>query len=162
MADSGWLGVGLNTYSHAINETHFSKFIPLEVDRGIVHNIYLLHAAEMGWIGLFVFVLLIVRFLWMAARLIVRRMDNTVSWIAIGIFAGMSSLWIQSSLEWAYRQTYITVEFFMLAGFLAALPRVLKHSSAARRRARDIRHRSRFGRPQAVMPVISSAGRLTQ
>lgn len=134
MANSHWLGVGLNNYSHAINETHFSRFVPLGVDRGIVHNIYLLHAAEMGWLGLVLFVLLIGSFLWMALRLISRRMDNIVSWIAIGIFAGMLSLWIQSGLEWAFRQTYITIEFFMLAGFLAALPRVRRQMSVARSR----------------------------
>jgi hypothetical protein len=44
--------------------------------------------------------------------------------VAIGIFAGMSTLWLQALLEWAFRQTYLTVEFFLLAGFLAALPRL--------------------------------------
>lgn len=127
MAGHSWLGVGLNNYSHAINETHFSRFIPLAVDRGIVHNIFLLHAAEMGWVGLLLFILLIAHFQWMAARLIFKRMDNIVSWVAIGIFAAMLSLWIQSTLEWAFRQTYIMIEYFMLAGFLAALPGVLKH-----------------------------------
>ena len=150
MANSHWLGVGLNNYSHAINETHFSRFVPLEIDRGIVHNIYLLHAAEMGWLGLVLFVLLIGSFLCMALRIMSRRMDNIVSWIAIGIFAGMLSLWIQSSLEWAFRQTYITVEFFMLAGFLAALPRVLRQMSVARNRRVTRRayllHAARAGR----------------
>lgn len=130
MAGYSWLGVGLNNYSHAINETHFSRFIPLETDRGIVHNIYLLHAAEMGWIGLFLFLLMIIYFQWMAARLILRRLDNIISWLAIGIFAAMLSLWVQSTLEWAFRQTYIVVEYFILAGFLAALPRVQKHMSS--------------------------------
>ena len=155
MADSAWLGVGLNTYSHAINETSFSRFVPLEVDRGIVHNIYLLHAAEMGWVGLLLFLLLIARFLWMALKLIRRRMDNIVSWIAIGIFAGMCSLWIQSSLEWAFRQTYITVEFFMLAGFLAALPRVLRQQAVEQRarRARVAQHATARARYAAGLPT---------
>jgi O-antigen ligase len=143
MAGSGWLGVGLNNYSHAINETRFSRFVPLKVDRGIVHNVFLLHAAETGWIGLFLFILLISSFLWMALRIIFKRLDNVVSWVAIGIFAAMLSLWIQSSLEWAFRQTYITVEYFMLAGFLAALPRVLRHMSAMKRKRR-VSYRARL------------------
>ena len=151
MAGSGWLGVGLNNYSYNINETAYSRFVPLEVDRGIVHNIYLLHAAEMGWFGLLLFLLLIGNFLWMAFRLILRRMDNLVSWVAIGLFAGMTSLWLQSSLEWAFRQTYVTVEFFMLAGFLAALPRVLAHKSfQRRRRARQHAWWLRHARPARV------------
>jgi len=145
MADHNWLGVGLNNYSHAINETQFSRFIPLKMDRGIVHNIFLLHAAEMGWIGLALFVSLILYFQWMAARLIFKRLDNIVSWVAIGIFAAMASLWIQSTLEWAFRQTYITVEYFMLAGFLAALPRILKQTPT--RKKGGVRDRVRLLRP---------------
>ena len=133
MANSSWLGVGINNYSYAVNNTSFSQFVPLEVDRGIVHNIYLLHAAEMGWLGLFVFVLMIARFQWMAVKLILKRQDTVISHVAIGIFAAMTALWIQSLLEWAFRQTYITVEFFMLAGFLAALPRVQAHMHGLRR-----------------------------
>lgn len=132
MANSSWLGIGLNNFSYNINETHFSQYVPSKIDRGIVHNIYLLHAAEMGWLGLLVFLLLIANFMLMALRLIVMRVDNTVSWVAIGLFAAMTSLWLQSALEWAFRQTYITVEFFMLAGFLAALPRVLAHQKASK------------------------------
>ncbi len=150
MANSGWFGVGLNNYSYAINETGFSHFIPLEVDRGIVHNIYLLHAAEMGWLGLFVFVMLIVYFQWVALKIILKRQDNIVSWFAIGIFAGMLSLWLQSSLEWVFRQTYVTVEYFMIAGFLTALPRVLKHRS--RSRAALASYRARLLRAAKIQP----------
>jgi O-antigen ligase len=133
MANSSWLGIGLNNYSYQINETEFSRYIPSEIDRGIVHNIYLLHAAEMGWPGLLLFLLLIGNFLWLALRLVFRRTDNVVSWMAIGLLAGMASLWLQSLLEWAFRQTYLTIQFFMLAGFLAALPRVLRHLHQQRR-----------------------------
>ena len=136
MANDSWLGVGLNNYSYAVNNTDFSRFVPLEVDRGIVHNIYLLHAAEMGWIGLFVFLLMILRFQWMAASIIFKRYDSTVSHVAIGIFAAMTALWVQSMLEWALRQTYLTVEFFMLAGFLAALPRVHRQAVKMRKKHR--------------------------
>lgn len=130
MANSGWLGIGINNYSHAVNNTDFSRYVPLEIDRGIVHNVYLLHAAEMGWIGLAVFLLLIGRFIWIALGITIKRENNIVSHIAIGILASMLALWLQSSLEWAFRQTYIVVEYFMLAGFLAALPRVRKKMRA--------------------------------
>ncbi len=53
----------------------------------------------------------------------------------------MTSLWLQSLLEWAFRQTYLTIQFFMLAGFLAALPRVLRHQRKQRQRARIHAHR---------------------
>ena len=66
MAGEGCFCVGLNNYSHVINETGYARFIPLESDRGIVHNIYYLHASEMGWIGMIVFLLMIGNFLLMA------------------------------------------------------------------------------------------------
>ena len=137
MAGEGFLGVGLNNYSHVINETDYARFIPLESDRGIVHNIFYLHASEMGWVGMIVFLLMIGNFLLMAVRYLLRRRDDITSWMATGIFAGMMTLLLQSWLEWAFRQTYITVEFFLMAGFLAALPR-LERSMRRERRDRKL------------------------
>ena len=138
MAVDTFFGVGINNYSHAINETGYVRFIPGENDRGIVHNIYYLHASEMGWIGLLVFLLMIGNFVLMAVRYMLRRKDDITSWMATGIFAAMVTLWVQSWLEWAFRQTYLTVEFFLLAGFLAALPR-LARSMQRERRIRKLR-----------------------
>jgi cell division protein FtsW (lipid II flippase) len=138
MAKDTFFGVGLNNYSHVINETGYARFIPLESDRGIVHNVFWLHASEMGWAGLAVFLLMIGNFFLMGLRYMLRRKDDITSWMAIGIFAGMTTLWVQSLLEWAFRQTYLTVEFFLMAGFLAALPR-LERSMRRERRDRKLR-----------------------
>ena len=138
MAQDTFFGVGLNNYSHVINETGYARFIPLESDRGIVHNVFWLHASEMGWAGLVVFLLMIGNFFLMGLRYMLRRKDDITSWMAIGIFAGMTTLWVQSLLEWAFRQTYLTVEFFLMAGFLAALPR-LERSMRRERRDRKLR-----------------------
>jgi cell division protein FtsW (lipid II flippase) len=138
MAKDTFFGVGLNNYSHVINETGYARFIPLESDRGIVHNVFWLHASEMGWAGLVVFLLMIGNFFLMGLRYMLRRKDDITSWMAIGIFAGMTTLWVQSLLEWAFRQTYLTVEFFLMAGFLAALPR-LERSMRRERRDRKLR-----------------------
>ena len=124
MANDHLFGVGINNYSHVINETEYVRFIDNPVDRGIVHNVYLLHACEMGWPGLVVFLLMIGNFLRIGLQLIRKRRDNVLSFFATGIVVGMFALWFQSLLEWAFRQTYITVQFFMLAGFLTALPRI--------------------------------------
>ncbi len=134
MANRHFFGVGINNYSHVINETAYARYIPNEVDRGIVHNVYLLHACEMGWIGLATFALLIGNFLFMGLRATFSGRDEPASWMATGILVGMLGFWLQSSLEWAFRQTYLTVEFFMLAGFLAALPRVARSASTLRKR----------------------------
>jgi O-antigen ligase len=136
MANQHLLGVGINNYSHVVNETAYSAYIPGAFDRGIVHNIYLLQASELGWVGLAAFLLVIGNFLWRGLLLVLTAREGPAAWMAIGIFAGMISLWLQSFLEWAFRQTYLTVEFFMLAGFLAALPRLARVTrSSVRRRA---------------------------
>jgi hypothetical protein len=122
---------GLNNYSHVVNNTAYSRFIPLASDRGIVHNVYLLQASELGWAGFAAFVALVLGFFWQGGRFLVRRRGDLSTAVAGGIVVGMLVLWSQSLLEWLFRQTYITIEFFLLAGFLAALPRV---SRATRRR----------------------------
>jgi O-antigen ligase len=134
MANRHFFGVGINNYSHVINETAYSRYIPSEVDRGIVHNVYLLHACEMGWLGLAAFILMIANLLFIGFRAIVSRRDDPASWMAVGILVGMLGFWLQSFLEWAFRQTYLTVEFFMLAGVLAALPRMTNAADQVRRR----------------------------
>ncbi|MGB0712414.1 MAG: O-antigen ligase family protein [Gammaproteobacteria bacterium] len=136
MANDHLFGVGINNYSHVINETEYIRFIDNPVDRGIVHNIYLLHACEMGWPGLLMFVLMIGNFFLIGLRVIKKRRDNTVTYMAVGIVAAMFTLWFQSMLEWLFRQTYVTVQFFMLAGFLAALERVDRTMEAGKRRER--------------------------
>ncbi len=149
MGEDHFFGIGINNFSYALNETGYSRFVPFEVDRGIVHNIYLLHVAELGWIGLGVFLLMIGSFFLMALRIILLRRDNLISWVAIGIFAGMATLWVQSLLEWAFRQTYLTVEFYLLAGFLAALPRV----------DQTMRRQQRLQKVQRVLLLTRLAGR---
>jgi len=134
MANNHIFGVGINNYSHVINETAYSRFIPFEGDRGIVHNIYLLHACEMGWLGMLVFMVMIGNGMWLGIRQLFSRTDDPPSWMALGIVIGMLSLWIQSLLEWAFRQTYLTVEYFMLAGFLAAMPRVVAATRKQKRK----------------------------
>ena len=134
MAHDHLFGVGLNNYSFVANNTAYSAYIPLESDRGIVHNVYLLHASELGWLGLAAFLVVILRFLWMGARYIALRRDDVTSSMAIGILAGMVALWTQSLIEWLFRQTYVTVEFFLLAGLLAALPRVARRTRTDRLR----------------------------
>ncbi len=126
MANDNLFGVGINNYSYAINETEYISFIDNPMDRGIVHNIYLLHACEMGWPGLVVFLLMIANFFVIGVRMVAKRRDNILSFFATGIVVAMFTLWFQSILEWAFRQTYLTVQFFMLAGFLAALARIDK------------------------------------
>lgn len=139
MANDHLLGVGLNNYSHVINETRYVRFIDNPVDRGIVHNTFLLHACEMGWLGLMAYLALKLNFLRLGYRSITHSGSTLAATMAIGITVALIVLTVQGSLEWVFRQTYITIEFFMLAGFLVALPKV----SASLRRTQVINQLSR-------------------
>ena len=139
MANEHLFGVGINNYSYVINHTAYRKFIDNPVDRGIVHNIFLLHASEMGWPGLLIFLLMMANFIRIGYKNIGRSESTLISSIAVGITVAVVVLNLQGLLEWFFRQTYITIEFFMLAGFLMALPKVNRSS---RRRALRTRIRS--------------------
>lgn len=123
MGGDYFFGVGLNNYSYAINYMPYGE--PLApLDRGIAHHIFWLHYAELGIIGVLLFVLLTGTFLWIAARFIFRREDSLERVFAIGILAGFIINWLIGTLEWNFRTIQITVGYFMLAGFLTSLERV--------------------------------------
>ena len=91
-----------------------------------------------------------------------------MSCVAIGIFVAMLTLWLQSWLEWVFRQTYVTVEFYLLAGFVAALGRVdekIRRTGLLRRRqyawwemarSRWQRGRSAYAPPSSACDVKAS------
>ena len=147
MANDHLFGIGLNNYSHVINETSYIRFIDNPVDRGIVHNTFLLHACEMGWAGLLAYLALTFNFLRLGYRAVVTSASSLAATLAIGITTAIFVLTLQGSLEWVFRQTYITIEFFMLTGFLVALPKV---SRAARRAFRIEQLKRQLSWQQAI------------
>ena len=108
----------------------------------------------MGWLGMLVFLVMIGNGMWLGIRQLFSRTDDPPSWMALGIVIGMLSLWIQSLLEWAFRQTYLTVEYFMLAGFLAAMPRVVAASQAETQTVNS----HTFAGPGGSSPAARGAG----
>jgi hypothetical protein len=129
IANDHILGVGINNYSYVINETDYVEFIDNPVDRGIVHNVFLLHACELGWGGMLIYILLIGNFLRLGYRSIGKSASGLVGSMAVGMTTAIFILSLQGSLEWFFRQTYITIEFFMIAGFLVALPKVINNQN---------------------------------
>lgn len=67
MADDHQLGVGLNQYSQVLTVTEkYREHITVmkyEAQAGVAHHIYLLTAAEMGYWGMYYFILIIVLFI---------------------------------------------------------------------------------------------------
>jgi hypothetical protein len=125
-ADMGhdyFFGVGINNYSYAINYMPYGEHLA-PLDRGIAHHIFWLHYAELGIIGVSLYVLMTATFMWIALRFILKRRDSLERVVAIGVLAGFVINWLIGTLEWNFRTIQITVAYFMLAGFVTSLDRV--------------------------------------
>lgn len=123
MGDDYFFGVGINNYSYAINFMPYGEHLS-PLDRGIAHHIFWLHYAEMGIIGVTLYVLLTGTFMWIALRFILKRQDSLERVFAIGVLAAFIINWLIGTLEWNFRIIQITVAYFMLAGFITSLDRV--------------------------------------
>jgi len=123
MGDDYFLGVGLNNYSYAINYMPYGEALQ-EFDRGIAHHIFWLHYAELGFLGVMLYILLTGTFIWIALRFILKRRDSLERVFAIGIFTAFVINWLIGTLEWNFRITQILMVYFMLAGFVTSLDRI--------------------------------------
>jgi O-antigen ligase len=123
MGDDYFFGVGINNYSYAINYMKYGEDLA-PLDRGIAHHIFWLHYAELGIIGVILFVLMTGTFMWIALRFILKRRDSLERVVAIGVLAAFIINWLIGTLEWNFRIIQITVAYFMLAGFVTSLDRV--------------------------------------
>ena len=123
MGDDYFFGVGINNYSYAINYMPYGEDLA-PLDRGIAHHIFWLHYAELGIIGVVLYVLVTGAFMWIALRFILKRRDSLERVFAIGVLAAFVINWLIGTLEWNFRIIQITVAYFMLAGFVTSLDRV--------------------------------------
>jgi hypothetical protein len=85
------------------------------------HNLGIITAGEMGWVGLAAFALLWMRWFWVAGSFVWRKSDAPLRRIAVGIFFGILGVFLQSLTEWVFRQTAILLTFHALAGTAASL-----------------------------------------
>ena len=115
MANNNTFGVGLNNFSNALTETPEYRdqleVMKNEEQAGVVHHVYWLTAAELGYPGLFLFVLLLLRIAWKTFRLI-PVLETEKKMIAWGTLIGFCCLHTSGFVEWAFR---ITPVFYMFA-----------------------------------------------
>lgn len=128
------LGVGINQYSRVLDEGGYGTRVGITGydTSGIVHNIYWLTAAEVGYLGLGAFLALLLHALAVAARGALRARDDIRGDVMLGLGVGLLLLCLQGLLEWAHRQTALSYLFWLVLGVLAALGREL---DLARRKA---------------------------
>ncbi len=126
MAAEHLFGVGLNNFSYVFTNTPRYKdevtVMTTEEQGGVAHHIYWLTAAELGFPGLIVFLIIMARFLWLAVSRGLRR-RSVESTLLLGIAIGFCTLHASGFLEWAFRITPVTYMFAITAGVCAALVR---------------------------------------
>jgi hypothetical protein len=125
MGDSSFFGIGLNNYSFAgCCIPIYSDQLPNIDKGGLAHHIYWLHYAELGSIGRALFIMLMLSFMLVILRFIMKRKDSLERVVSIGILAGLGIAMLIGTLEWNWRQTQMTITYMMFAGFAESLPRV--------------------------------------
>ena len=147
MGDDYFFGVGLNNYSYAINYMPYGEYLS-SIDRGIAHHIFWLHYAELGILGVVLYILMTGTFMWVALRFILKRRDGLERVFAIGVFTAFAVNWLIGTLEWNFRIIQITIVYFMLAGFVSSLDRVERQ-----RIKKNARHRMTFRQGRTALPV---------
>lgn len=117
-------GVGINAYSEVL--TRDARFraslvvMSYEPQAGVVHNIYLLALAELGWPGLVAFLIVIGRFVWIALVAAVRA-PPAGSALACAAITGMLCVHAAGVLEWVLRSTPVLYEYTVLSAFAVSL-----------------------------------------
>lgn len=131
MADDKILGVGLNNFSHVLTSTpRYRDHIEVmanEEQAGVAHHIYWLTAAELGYPGLSLFLVVMLRFLWTAVRFSIGHLSRE-RLALIGATVGLLTLHTSGFLEWALRISPVTFQFAIVAGVIAACAESLRRA----------------------------------
>ncbi|MDD5697229.1 MAG: O-antigen ligase family protein [Victivallaceae bacterium] len=120
MANDKFFGIGLNNFGVKVNaEYPYSKhYLPKGFKEGLVESVYLMIAAETGWLNMFVFIFMLAYFYIINVRNIFRYRDQKILYLPIAIAGGLSALYVQSYLEWVLKQP---CNFYQMMFFFAII-----------------------------------------
>ena len=136
MADDNAFGVGLNSFSRVLSDTpRYGAHIVImedEEESGVAHHIYWLTAAEMGYVGVTGFVLVIGRFTLLALWGSWKGRKQLEGALLFGLFVGASALHAQGLLEWAFRISPVTYMYAICSGLIVGFYDQVKRDTAGR------------------------------
>ena len=132
-------GVGVNNFSYVLtSQTSYNRFLKVmknESQAGVCHHIYNLTAAEVGFPGITLFLLLILSFCWTALRAWYRGGDLEAK-LLFGLFLGAVALHLQGLLEWGFRITPVMQMFTITSAMIVGLASQLDRRASSRKRER--------------------------
>jgi len=124
MVQNNPLGIGINNFPEVLTKEHeYNKFLDVmsdEDEAGVCHQIYKLTGAELGYPGLFVFVVIISTFALRTLRGALKE-KSLECMILFGLFFGFCCLWASGFLEWVFRITPVMSMYVITTGFAMAL-----------------------------------------
>lgn len=133
MANENIFGIGLNNFALKINPPYtYSKHIERKDDDekgGLVETIYLLIAAETGWLNLGVFVYLLLFFYFINIQnyfLLKKGKYKKYRYIPIALFATLSSIYLQSTMEWVLKQTNNFYQLMFIFAIILAINKLAR------------------------------------
>ena len=131
MAADGFFGVGLNNFGIKVNADYpYSEHeLPEGFKEGLVESIYLMIAAETGWLNLFVFLTYIIGFVLMNLRNIYYYRRSKMVYLPIAIAGGLAAIFLQSYLEWVLKQAPNFYQMMFFFAIIAAMSRIHKKRS---------------------------------
>ncbi len=144
MADDKFLGIGLNNFGVKVNKPWpYSKHLDKgdkKFKEGLVETVYLMIAAETGWLNLVVFAVFILYYYIMNFINIFRFVNTEYQYFAIGLAGGLGSIYLQSSLEWVLKQSPNFYQLMFCFAIIAAMMGIYKREYAVQRRKEEKEH----------------------
>ena len=136
MANDKFFGVGLNNFGLKINPPYpYGNHIPRKDDYekgGLVETIYLMIAAETGWHNLFIFVSMLLYFYFKNIRNYFKMKGNEYRYIPLAIIGALTSVYIQSTLEWVLKQTNNFYQVMFIFAIIGVVSRLLQNEEDKR------------------------------
>jgi hypothetical protein len=140
-------GIGLNNWSYIVSKTYGFKLgfwyedyddiktSPEKADLPSItyappaHSLTALTLGELGWPGLFLFLLMWFRWFHMGSTFLWRRLNSDpMHRLGIGLMFGTLGLFFQSATEWTYRQPTMLLTCHVMVGALASLYYARQHA----------------------------------
>ncbi len=130
MAKSDFFGVGLNNFGIKVNaEYPYSEhYMPKDFKEGLVESIYLMIAAETGWLNMFIFIFFIAYFYVTNIRNIYYYRKSKMIYLPIAIAGGLAAIFLQSYLEWVLKQSPNFYQMMFFFAIITAMNRIHKQN----------------------------------
>jgi len=133
MANDKFFGVGLNNFALKINPPYsYGNHIErLNEDEkgGLVETIYLMIAAETGWLNLCVFIFMLLFFYFKNLKNYLALKEGKwrkYRYICIALIGALLSIYLQSSLEWVLKQTNNFYQLMFAFAVISAMGRLIQ------------------------------------